>query len=280
MTFLFAETGAQLQAAIDKAQTISSFGETLVAAVDAAAAKTTLAITLDDLSNVDTAGATTNGVQYALTYDSTGGGSYDLSTVPAGAGTMGAQDANSVTITGGNATLTGGAFTNLTATNATISGGSGTFGSVNATTVTISGGNATLTGGTVTNLNATTVTLSGGNCTLAGGVFTGTLTAKAPTVAVSGTTKNLALTDGNTIQECSNGSTQTITILANATVAFPTGTWITFEQHGAGQVVVDGDTGVTVNGTSGGNVSIAEQWGACTIRKIATDSWIAYGGLA
>lgn len=156
----------------------------------------------------------------------------------------------------------------------------GTMAAQNANSVTITGGNATLTGGTVTNLNATTVTIGGGNATLAGGVVTGTLTAKSPTVTVSGTTKNLALTDANTIQECSNGSTQTITILANATVAFPLGTWITFEQHGVGQVVVDGDTGVTVNGSSGGSVAIAERYSACTIRQTATDTWIAYGNLA
>lgn len=100
------------------------------------------------------------------------------------------------------------------------------------------------------------------------------------TVAVSGTTKTLALSDKNTIQECSNASAQTITVPANAAVAFDVGTVIIFEQHGAGQVTIDGDTGVTVNGVSGGSVAIDAQYRSAMIRKTATNTWIAIGALA
>lgn len=130
----------------------------------------------------------------------------------------------------------------------------------------------------------TGVTFNGG-VNVAGAVdLQSTTNARSATVAVSGTTKTLALTDENTIQECSNGSAQAITIPANASVAFPTGTWITFEQHGAGVVSITGATGVSINGNTeagGGEstVSIAAQWGAVTFRKIGTDSYIAYGSL-
>lgn len=108
----------------------------------------------------------------------------------------------------------------------------------------------------------------------------GEVVAKPGGVTVSGTSKTLALTDANTIQDCSNASTQTITIPANAAVAFAVGDWIHFEAQGAGTVTITGDTGVTVNGSSGGSVSISDQYKAAYIRKLATDTWIAVGALS
>jgi hypothetical protein len=107
-----------------------------------------------------------------------------------------------------------------------------------------------------------------------------TVNLKADAIAVTGTTKTLSLTDSNTYQECSNASAQIITIPLNATVAIPVKSWITFEQHGAGQVTLDAVSGVFVNGVDGGSVVISEQWQSIMIRKIGTDSWIAYGALS
>jgi|DEB0MinimDraft_3_1074331.scaffolds.fasta_scaffold12867_4 hypothetical protein len=112
----------------------------------------------------------------------------------------------------------------------------------------------------------------------------GDINGRAGVVAVSGTSKTLALTDANTIQECSNGSGQAITIDTNTNVAFPLKTWLTFEQHGAGTVSITGASGVSINGNTeagGGEstVSISAQWGAVTIRKIGTNAFIAYGSL-
>ena len=98
-------------------------------------------------------------------------------------------------------------------------------------------------------------------------------------VQVTDATKTLALSDRNTIQECNRGTSQTITIPLNATVAYDVGTVIVFEQIGAGAVSVNGDTGVTVNGSSGGGVTISAQYLSCYLRKIATDTWIAVGSL-
>lgn len=112
----------------------------------------------------------------------------------------------------------------------------------------------------------------------------GDINGRAGVVSVTGTNKTIALTDSNTIQECSNGSAQAITINTNANVATPLKTWITFEQHGAGTVSITGASGVTINGNTeagGGEstVSISAQWGAVTMRKIDTNSWIAYGSI-
>jgi len=123
-------------------------------------------------------------------------------------------------------------------------------------------------------------------CDAGSGVITTAvpMRAYAQTVTVSGTTKTLALTDANTIQECSNGSAQAITIPTNASVAIPVKSYITFEQHGAGVVSITGASGVSINGNteSGGSestVSISAQWGAVTLRKIGTNAYIAYGSI-
>ena len=107
---------------------------------------------------------------------------------------------------------------------------------------------------------------------------TNAIAASAYSVDVTGTTKDLALTDAGTYQACSNGSAQTITILAEATVAFPIGTMITFGQEGAGLLTITGDTGVTVNGSSGGSVASNGQYTGMTLRKSASDTWIVLGG--
>ncbi len=97
-------------------------------------------------------------------------------------------------------------------------------------------------------------------------------------ISVSGTTKTLALTDANTIQDCSNASTQIITIPLNASVAFPLNTAIAFEQNGAGTVTVIGATSVTVNGVSAGSVSTGSQFTGMYIRQESTDVWYIEGG--
>lgn len=97
---------------------------------------------------------------------------------------------------------------------------------------------------------------------------------------VSGTSKTLALTDQNSIQNCSNASNQNITIPLNASVAFPVGTVISFEQNGVGTVTVTGAGGVTVNGTSGGSQSTSAQNTGMYAVKEATDTWYIEGGAA
>lgn len=97
------------------------------------------------------------------------------------------------------------------------------------------------------------------------------------TNAQTGTTYTLALTDGNGVVTVSNASAQTVTIPTNAAVAFPIGTLIRIIMLGAGVTTVDGNTGVTVNGVSGGGAAISAQYTGVTLLKIATDTWIMEG---
>jgi hypothetical protein len=76
-----------------------------------------------------------------------------------------------------------------------------------------------------------------------------------------------------------NGSSNTLTIPTNASVAFPTDTVINVLQLGAGVTTIDGDTGVTVNGVSGGASTIQVRWQGVTLLKVATNTWICSGNV-
>lgn len=93
----------------------------------------------------------------------------------------------------------------------------------------------------------------------------------------TGTSYTLVLGDAGKAVDMNNASVNTLTIPTNASVAFAVGTCISVTQLGAGATTVTGDTGVTVNGTPAGGVAIGSQYAGVTIRKTATDTWIAQG---
>jgi hypothetical protein len=95
--------------------------------------------------------------------------------------------------------------------------------------------------------------------------------------AQTGTSYTLALTDVGKLVTLSNAAAVTLTVPTNATVAFPVGTEIDLAQLGAGQVTVAG-AGVTINGSPG--LKIAAQYGAATLLKLATDTWLLLGKLS
>lgn len=97
--------------------------------------------------------------------------------------------------------------------------------------------------------------------------------------AQTGTTYTLALADAAHFVTMDNGSANTLTIPANAAVAFPVGTVITVGQKGAGTTTIDATTGVTLNGVSGGQGDISAQWATVMLRKTATDTWEAWGSI-
>lgn len=99
------------------------------------------------------------------------------------------------------------------------------------------------------------------------------------TNAQSGTTYTLALTDAGRLVTLANAAAITLTIPANATVAFPVGTVITLAQRGAGQVTVTPAGGVTRN-AFGGATKIAGQYAYATLTKIAADTWDLAGTIA
>lgn len=112
-----------------------------------------------------------------------------------------------------------------------------------------------------------------------GGVGGGPLTINAQT----GTTYTLVLADGdgNTLVRLANAGAITVTVPTNASVPFPVGTVIPLQQYGAGQITVEGDTGVTINGDTPGEVTLADGQYTTTaaLTKHATDTWTLTGAI-
>ena len=91
--------------------------------------------------------------------------------------------------------------------------------------------------------------------------------------AQTGTAYTLQITDSDKGVTMDNAGTNTVTIPTNASVTFPIGTRIMIHRVGVGATDVTGDTGVTVNGTSGGTVSVGAQWSAVTLWKRGANTW-------
>lgn len=140
---------------------------------------------------------------------------------------------------------------------------------ISATNGGSTGGVVDITGGTIDN------TVIGGT-TPAAGTFT-TLRGSPAVVPFNTTGKALALTDANTIQDCSNSSAQLIAIPSNSSVNLPVNTVVQIEQNGTGIVSVTGATGVTVNGVSAGTVSTGGQFSAIYLRQESINVWYAEG---
>lgn len=114
--------------------------------------------------------------------------------------------------------------------------------------------------------------------------------AGAPVNVVSTTfTSNaytLAIGDAMSAQQASNGSTAaTVTVPTNASVAFPTGTVITFTQTGTGKIQIAAAGGVTINSSvSGGFVSgttgCRAEYSTIGLLKTATNTWVISGDVA
>ena len=86
------------------------------------------------------------------------------------------------------------------------------------------------------------------------------------------------LADRDKLVEVSSASGVTVTIPANASVAYPVGTSIDILQTGSGQVTIAGAGGVTVNATPG--LKLRTQWSSATLFKRATDTWVVFGDLS
>lgn len=97
--------------------------------------------------------------------------------------------------------------------------------------------------------------------------------------AQSGTTYTLVLTDAGKLVTLNNASSITLTIPANASVAFAIGDQINLLQLGAGQVTVAAGGGVTIR-SEGSKLKLKGQYAVATCVKIATDEWVFLGNTA
>lgn len=100
----------------------------------------------------------------------------------------------------------------------------------------------------------------------------------------TGTTYTPVLTDAyQVLIITSNASAKTVSIPTNASVAFPTGTAITFLNTGAGALTINAVTSGTTTITSAGATSSAPtvgQYKSAVAIKTATDAWTIVGAVA
>ena len=87
----------------------------------------------------------------------------------------------------------------------------------------------------------------------------------------------LVADDFSKMVEMNVGSANTLTIPADATVDFETGTQIIVAQTGTGQTNITVAAGVTVNSSVG--LKIAAQWESAVLIKRAANSWVVFGAL-
>lgn len=116
------------------------------------------------------------------------------------------------------------------------------------------------------------------------GAITGNIaiTAFRPKIDYSGTDLTLSLTDaGSFIITTSNGTGGVqVMIPINTTADFTIGTEIDFIQKGSDVLTIasdDGGVGVTLNGAVANEIPLTARWGGVSIKKIATNEWIAVG---
>lgn len=100
--------------------------------------------------------------------------------------------------------------------------------------------------------------------------------------AQTGTTYTLALTDNGRLVTLNNGSAITVTVPLNSSVAFATGAVVNVQQLGAGQVTIQGASGVTITSTGATATApkLRARYSAASIIKTGTDSWTVVGDLA
>lgn len=139
--------------------------------------------------------------------------------------------------------------------------------------------------GTMSTQNANAVAITGGAIT--GTTFnSGSIGQTTPVNAngygtinaQTGTTYTFALTDNGSTVTANNAASQTFTIPANASVAFPIGATINLISLGAGIVTIAITSDTLVS--KGGDVTLTGQYSVANITKVATTTWVLAGDLA
>jgi hypothetical protein len=164
--------------------------------------------------------------------------------------------------------------TGPTGSDSTVEGPTGPTGPTGATGPTGPTGSETLSG-----LTDTTITSPAGGQAL---VYSGSAwvneDAFAPKFLVETTAQTanytLALTDINKVVVM-DGTSLTVTIPTNASVAFPLGSIVLIYNTNSTDVTIAGDSGVTVR-----NAGALGEFGEVSLRKRGTDEWVAAGNVS
>jgi hypothetical protein len=157
-------------------------------------------------------------------------------------------------------------------------------------TLTLANGSTLATSGahsvTLTSTGATTVTLpttgtlvsSTGTSVVSESMITNAAVTSPKLAAPSLTSKTgaftFALVDANCTIQCNSGSAFTATV-PTSSVAFANGTVITLMNYGAGQVTIQGDTGVTIRSSNG--LKLRTQYSMASLVKISNTEWVLSG---
>ena len=89
----------------------------------------------------------------------------------------------------------------------------------------------------------------------------------------------LVLGDKGDVVEMNDGSSNTLTVPPNSSVAFPTGSLITVIQLGAGATTIVAGSGVTLRSKASA-LGISAQYGRADLYKRGTDEWVVAGDLS
>ena len=96
--------------------------------------------------------------------------------------------------------------------------------------------------------------------------------------AQTGTAYNAGTADVGKLVTLSNVAAQTVTIPANASVAFAIGDQINFMNLSTGTATFVA-AGTAVIRSAGSKLKLADQYAVCTVLKIDTDAWVMLGNV-
>jgi hypothetical protein len=148
----------------------------------------------------------------------------------------------------------------------------------------VSGGNGITATGT-TSVSVAIDTLITADLTTAQTLTNKILTAPQINAGIntqSGTTYTTVLADNGKIVTQTNASAITTTIAPQASVLYPVGAQITFAQFGAGQVTIQGGSGVTIvsTGATASAPKLRAQYATATAIQTSLDNWLVVGDIS